>query len=271
MISFTSIFYKTDFRQQFKTFQYKTKIINYWVSAVDFNFLILMFYYNNVRLTTSTLLNKHLLNINTNNNNLIFLLLKSSYNSNYYNVDMTFFKKSADSLLISYFSNIINYEKVLITTNILHNKNHLNSLSNLFQSTIWTERELQEFHYIIFLKLRDTRRLLTDYTYSKLLNISSLKNESYSTIYQDLYNRLLHWFFYFLFMLIIITLSFIIYSKSLLQLLILGEAIIILFIGMCSSLAIFFNTYYLIGLSILLLIFGGLELSINLLFLIIKC
>jgi hypothetical protein len=77
----------------------------------------------------------------------------------------------------------------------------------------------------------------------------------------------LHWFFYFLYCFLVISLSFIFYNRSLLHLLVLSEALIIILVLSLGVLTLVFNIYYLLGLSILVLIFGGLELSINLLIL----
>ncbi len=57
------------------------------------------------------------------------------------------------------------------------------------------------------------------------------------------------------------------YNKSLLQLLLLGEVLVILLFTIFLALASYFNLYYLIGFSFFLLIFGGLELSLNILLL----
>lgn len=65
--------------------------------------------------------------------------------------------------------------------------------------------------------------------------------------------------------------SLIFFNRSLLQLLIISESLIILLVFIFLSLAIYFNLYYLISLSLILLILGGLELSINLLIVTIKC
>jgi len=57
------------------------------------------------------------------------------------------------------------------------------------------------------------------------------------------------------------------YNKSLLQLILMGELLVILLFILFLTLTSFYNIYYLIGFSFFLLIFGGLELSLNLLLL----
>ena len=61
--------------------------------------------------------------------------------------------------------------------------------------------------------------------------------------------------------------SIALYNRSLLQLLLLGEILVILLFIIFLTLSSFFNLYYLIGFSFFLLIFGGLELSLNILLL----
>ena len=73
--------------------------------------------------------------------------------------------------------------------------------------------------------------------------------------------------FFFLFLTVNILLSVFFYNKSLLQLLLLGELLVILFFIIFLTISVFYNIFYLIGLSFFLLIFGGLELSLNILLL----
>lgn len=76
---------------------------------------------------------------------------------------------------------------------------------------------------------------------------------------------MLHWLSLILYLLISILVSVGIYNKSLLQLLVLGEVLLIIFFITYIILASYFNIYYLISFSFFLLIFGGLELSLNIL------
>jgi NADH:ubiquinone oxidoreductase subunit C len=65
----------------------------------------------------------------------------------------------------------------------------VNSVSTVFPSTVWLERELQEFSGISFLGLSDTRRLLLDYLEHKgfcqthLGNDKNFNNNFYDVIF----------------------------------------------------------------------------------------
>ena len=70
-----------------------------------------------------------------------------------------------------------------------------------------------------------------------------------------------------MYLFLVIIFSIILYNKSLLQLLLLGEVLVILLFTIFLLLSTFYNLYYLVGVSFFLLIFGGLELSLNILLL----
>ena len=82
---------------------------------------------------------------------------------------------------------------------------------------------------------------------------------------------MLHWLFTFSFISIFILSSLIIYNKSLLQLILISEVLIIFLVLILVLISSLYNLYYLIGFSILIIILGGLELSLNLLLITIKC
>lgn len=63
---------------------------------------------------------------------------------------------------------------------------HLPSLSNIYSSFTWVERELKEFSDLLFAGLKDTRRLLTDYTVATS-DYTSYKTTSYDGLTQNLY------------------------------------------------------------------------------------
>lgn len=223
-------------------------------------------------LNTSSYENKNTTNIYVTNTSYIYvnLFLKNSFNSLFVNIDIAVSQVN-NNLLTVHYSCFLTNEKIIIYLNFKNPNNSVKSLSTMFFSTNWVERELQEFNHIKFLGLKDSRRLLTDYTYNKNLLSSDYKMDSYSLISQNLFTRVLHWFFYFLFFLIIVISSLIFYNKSLLHLLVLSEVIILLIVFMLLSLTVYFNIYYLVGFALLILILGGLELSINLLIITINC
>jgi NADH:ubiquinone oxidoreductase subunit C len=68
----------------------------------------------------------------------------------------------------------------------------LQSLSKSFSSFVWVEREIKEFYNVSFLGLKDSRRLLTDYTVITP-EYNSYETRGYNNIIQDLYFKgLLH-------------------------------------------------------------------------------
>lgn len=66
------------------------------------------------------------------------------------------------------------------------NGRELLSLSNIYSSFTWVERELKEFSELLFLGLKDTRRLLTDYTIATA-DYTSYKTTSYDGLTQNSY------------------------------------------------------------------------------------
>ena len=60
------------------------------------------------------------------------------------------------------------------------------SLSRVFSSYTWVEREIKEFYGITFLGLRDSRRLLTDYTTLEPLN-DQYETRGYNSVAQDIF------------------------------------------------------------------------------------
>ena len=52
----------------------------------------------------------------------------------------------------------------------------LKSISNVYQSNLWVERELKEFNNVNFYNLMDTRKLLSNYNYNHSLNYNQYSN-----------------------------------------------------------------------------------------------
>lgn len=224
------------------------------------------------KIYTNTYSNVNTLNIKlfTKNINVFALLLKTSLNNIFFNLDINAFNNLNTTQLVYANSCLLTNNKINIYISLLKTKNSILSISNIFKSTTWVERELQEFNNITFLFLRDSRRLLTDYTNDKNNYNKDNYYNNYNVITQDLYTRVLHWLFCFTYCLLIVCFSFIFYNRSLLHLLVLSEVLIILLTGIFTAISLFFNLYYLISFTIIILILGGLELSVNLLILTIK-
>ena len=185
----------------------------------------------------------------------------------WFNVDLSVNRDKNILIVHSANSCFLSSERLHVVTSVFGLTNQVGSISNIFQSTTWVERELKEFSGLIFNNLRDSRRLLTDYTHHYNLFTQTYKTTSYDQITQDLYIRMLHWLFCFSYCFLLICLSFLIYNKSLLQLLVLSEVLIIVLTLCAVTISLVYNIYFLSGFVVIILIFGGLELSINLLLL----
>lgn len=101
-----------------------------------------------------------------------------------------------DTNTITYnFSCLVSQERVAVTFFKKKNffkKTNYKSLSNIFLSSQWAERELQELNNIYFMNLSDSRRLMTDYFLDNTIAFNDYKLDSYDTIIQDIYKWMLH-------------------------------------------------------------------------------
>lgn len=226
-------------------------------------------------------LNKSIYSVYSNTNNSIninqlFLTNKKYYlyclilknlilnNFFFYDNSVVFFNKN--KLISTNFSCLISNERMILYIWPFKKTNKYFSISTLYSSSQWAEREINEFNNIFYVNLTDSRRLLTDYL---MFNYSTInyKLTGYNLISQEINKRVLHWFFFFLFYIYIIIISFYFINFSLLHIIILSEILIILLILLACVLTVTYNIYWLLGLGLILLIFGGLELSLNLLLL----
>lgn len=147
------------------------------------------------------------------------------------------------------------------------NDSPLHSLSLVFSSFNWVEREASEFFKITFNGLLDSRRLLTDYTKLSTHDLN-YKTLSYNERTQTVTNiKVLHWIYLLSYFTLVCLISLIFLNKNLFSLLILSEIIIILIYILHLILASCLNIYYLIGFAFFILVLGGLELTINILIL----
>ncbi len=90
--------------------------------------------------------------------------LISVTDKDYYIIDGIQYKSNNSSLVIQYnISTLTSSNHLIIFTTIYNNNLKLGSISGLFKSCTWLEREISEFTGIVFLGLTDTRRLLLDY------------------------------------------------------------------------------------------------------------
>lgn len=145
----------------------------------------------------------------------------------------------------------------------------IDSLSKIFSSFVWVEREAKEFYNIFFVGLKDSRRLLTDYTADRL-NTNSYETRGYNLTVQDIYYKgLLHWLFVFTYLAFCLTISLGFLNKGLLSLLLVSEVVLLLLFFIALIVSTLYNIYYTMVVSFFILIFGGLELTLNLLIMLI--
>lgn len=126
---------------------------------------------------------------------------------------------------------------------------------------------MSEFFNVYFIGLKDSRRLLTDYVHN-LNDDYGYKTLIYSGVTQDLYNKkLLHWLYIFSFITLSCFFSLVFLNRQLIIMLIIGEAILVIFFFLGLLLSSFYNIFYLVGFSFFFLMIGGLELALNILLL----
>lgn len=195
-----------------------------------------------------------------------FLLLRFNLFNLYFLEDLFFSVANKTSSIVLPASSYFTDAKIISQVTIVDELD-LPSLSLVFSSFNWVEREVSEFFNITFGGLSDSRRLLTDYT--KLNNYDlQYKTLSYNEKTQTITNiKVLHWIYLLSYFVFISLLCLIFLNKNLFSLLILSEVIIILVYILNLILASCLNIYYLIGFSFFILILGGLELTINILIL----
>ena len=252
---------KKDIRHYFKVLILNKKKIKTLVSVLDltivygWNLKKLKFYKTNTKYNVHHFLMK-------GQNYLHFLLLKNTLNNLFFFKDLTFLTKTKQ--LIYCYSCFLTGSKLSV---FKKSKKNVVSLSNIFFSQNWFEREISECNLIFFINLKDNRKLLTDYGYRNDHN--SLSYSQYNGVLNEYFKGLLRWLFLFLFLILSILTTLWIYRRSLFHLIILSEVVIILLTLVLTILMLKLNLYYLVGFSLIILIFGGLELALNLLILVL--
>lgn len=158
-----------------------------WEFHKPFESLLLIGNYNNLKFYTTTANASNTLLIHLSNDSYYKFMSTMKINTHALltPVDSTSYKTTSLNILTvfsCYFSN--NYT---ITSTTLNTNQKYKSLSPYYSGFTWIEREIKEFSNIHIINLRDTRRLLTDYTTT--IN-SSYNLTSYNNLTQDLYYNL---------------------------------------------------------------------------------
>jgi len=115
------------------------------------------------------------LNIFNNTNFLFFIITRYNLNNIFlYIMDNVIVK---NIYYISYQSYFFDF-KILVKSKF---KKNIMSLSTIYGSITWGERENKEFNKVTFLNLKDSRKLLSNYNYNKKNNYNN-----YSTLINDM-------------------------------------------------------------------------------------
>lgn len=236
-----------------------------YVSAFSFDFLFInsSFAYTKMLTTQINSANLRIFNILSNSYKLWLLGLLSSQTNCLSIIDSNIITTKHGLNQIVSLACFLSGDRLVLKFKVL---NSIISAQNIFEAFTWVERELTEFSDFQLLEAKDTRRLLTDYLQHSNINKINYKLNTYNILIQDLYMWVLQWLFFFSFCIILSIFSFFIFNSSLLHLILISELMIILLVLIMAVLLSYYNLYILIGLATLLLIFGGLELSLNLLF-----
>lgn len=103
-----------------------------------------------------------------------------------YLVDGTQFNNSNNFVLQFNYNQMLTDSRINIYCHIYKNNLSITSLSSIYNSSIWLERELSDFTNIFFKNATDTRRLLLDYFQEKQEMYTHISNEkSYSNSYYE--------------------------------------------------------------------------------------
>lgn len=179
---FKCIYMFSDKRTKFLNFK---KFPKSWFSVAPWDIYLLTQITNINFLYTSTNNNSATtsINVTTKTQIAIHTLLNSSLTSLYMYNDASFYQLDKAGIYISSFSCLYTNNRVNIFTAC---QSSIYSSSYLFPGSLWVERELREFFNLNIYYLKDTRRLLTDYTV-KQYDMETYKTTSYDTILQELY------------------------------------------------------------------------------------
>lgn len=149
-----------------------------WVLQLDFGDTIF---------ATSTLFNDSNILINSDSPELYYwspIFQKLGWDNFFFPVDLSCRNSGAVLHLVSIFSCFFKKNFTIMT--FVSEDKKLLSLSRVFSSYTWVERETKEFYGITFLGLRDSRRLLSDYTTVEPLT-DQYETRGYNTVVQDIF------------------------------------------------------------------------------------
>ncbi len=145
----------------------KINLNNWWLDSAIINPQLVLFKFSLFNKTFYLNLSKKILFY-------FFLINKNNVNSYYFYL--------MDSTVVTNFEKknyLITYHSVFYDINILITSkfnNTMSSLSNIYKSSSWIERENKEFNLVLFNNLNDTRRLLTNYDNNRNLQFNNFNH-----------------------------------------------------------------------------------------------
>ncbi len=145
----------------------KITLNNWWLDSAIINPQLMLFRY-------SLSSNIFFLNLSKKLLYYFFLINKNNINTYYFYI--------VDSAVVTNYEKkeyLVNIQSVfydLRITLVSNFKNTIHSLSKIYKSSSWVEREIKEFDLILFQNLNDTRRLLTNYNNNRDLQFNNFNH-----------------------------------------------------------------------------------------------
>lgn len=160
---------------------------NVWFTHLPLDSWLIQSEYSDFGISTSTIHKDTDISVTSGCVNLYYWSLafnKLNWGAMYFPVDLALWKTS-QKLQLQVISSCF-FKKDFIHFISAAETNKLMSLSRLFTGFSWVEREAKEFFHVYFIGLKDSRRLLTDYT-NLVGTTDSYKTKGYDQVIQDLY------------------------------------------------------------------------------------
>lgn len=134
----------------------------------------------------STLSSSNSSNIQLKAKNYYYFTLFLNFNLDeiFFPVDAYVYQQNAHKVYNLVFTSV--YYQRWLSVSCAYVDEQLYSISNIYKSFVWVEREIQELTNTYFIGLVDNRRLLTDYTMYQL-NSAVYRTNSYDLVTQNLY------------------------------------------------------------------------------------
>jgi len=144
-----------------------TSNINWWLDLNILSSTNMLFKYSKSN-------NNYILKIESKFLYYFFLLNKSNLNTlNFYILDLTSFLNINNYNYFVIYQSIFYDYQILVETQFF---NSVDSLSSIYNGSLWLEREVKEFNKIMYNNLLDSRKLLSNYNYNCNLEYNNYNN-----------------------------------------------------------------------------------------------